>query len=558
MALLHTSTHSPTSRPAPASSYLRLVASFDHRQTLSHVLRILLAHLLPSFVFPRPSFPATRPFLAFVPPSDYFAFPVTTSPRSSPYLISTPSSSPASSPFPAFPRPPSVLMHLFLLPTPFSTPVPSLSLPYASYTPPHILPHYPPAPPSLLLRSLFVVDPDAVPKAVAKERPASKKSTVYAIRFFPAGDYAWLAPKELTRLTTAQINEYVTQDAGGRKAGDLMEGYKKDVAIGPDLVRQWVRDLGTMSFGATLRRSCAMGRSVWLVPMRLTCLDALGAFGALDPVAWEEEHAANPPAAKKRKSKSKAKKKGEDGDEEDELAADDAAEEEPEEEAEEDEEKEKAGKKRKRASSPAPAKSKAKAPKAAKAKKGGKAKKSKTTVESEDDAGEEAEAEGEEGGEDGEARASKKAKAADGSAAQLESDPEALKVREWRHKLQKTFLSSNKSLPKEEEMPAVDSLFTTVEGYQNMNIEYLTFSKIGKVMRHIHLLEPGKVPRDDEFKFRDRAKALVDKWHGILNANKATDGESAAVTESTARMDLNGTGEGDLTVMDVTMNGDEA
>lgn len=34
--------------------------------------------------------------------------------------------------------------------------------------------------------------------------------------------------------------------------------------------------------------------------------------------------------------------------------------------------------------------------------------------------------------------------------AKLESDPEALKVREWRHKLQKTFLSSNKSLPKEE------------------------------------------------------------------------------------------------------------
>ncbi|KAJ7511050.1 hypothetical protein B0H11DRAFT_866205 [Mycena galericulata] len=67
-------------------------------------------------------------------------------------------------------------------------------------------------------------------------------------------------------------------------------------------------------------------------------------------------------------------------------------------------------------------------------------------------------------------------------------NPEALKVHEWRHKLQKTFLSSNKSLPKEDEMPAVDTLFTTVEGYLNMNIDYLTFSKIGKVMRHINLL----------------------------------------------------------------------
>jgi hypothetical protein len=59
-----------------------------------------------------------------------------------------------------------------------------------------------------------------------------------------------------------------------------------------------------------------------------------------------------------------------------------------------------------------------------------------------------------------------------------------------------------------------------------------------QVMRHIHLLEPSKVPREDEFKFRDRAKALMDKWHGILNANKATDGDAAAphAWTSTARV----------------------
>ncbi|KAJ7748220.1 hypothetical protein DFH07DRAFT_830462 [Mycena maculata] len=342
----------------------------------------------------------------------------------------------------------------------------------------------------------MVVDPASVPKAVSKERPASKKSVVYAVRFFPAGDYAWLPPKELKRLTADDISAFVSSP--GRKENELLEGYRK----------------------------------------------------ALDPAAWEEEHAANPPAAKKRKSKSKAKK-GEDGDEEDEL--EEAAEEEVEEEADAEEE-EKAGKKRKRTGSPAPAKGKAK-PKAAKTpakngKKSGKAKKSKAAVESEDDAGEEAEADGEEGGEEGEARASKKPKPAENASA-LESDPEALKVREWRHKLQKTFLSSNKSLPKEDEMPAVDTLFTTVESYQHMNIEYLTFSKIGKVMRHIHLLEAGKVPRDDEFKFRDRAKALVDKWHQILNANKeAPDGDGTTGEAA----DVNGAAEGDLTVMDVTMD----
>ncbi|KAJ7041307.1 hypothetical protein C8F04DRAFT_156398 [Mycena alexandri] len=152
-------------------------------------------------------------------------------------------------------------------------------------------------------------------------------------------------------------------------------------------------------------------------------------------------------------------------------------------------------------------------------------------------------------------RAVEKARARASRKSEYDSNPEALKVREWRHKLQKTFLSSNKSVPKAEEMPGIDELFTTIESYDNMNIGYLTFSKIGKVMRYIHLLPAGDVPRDDEYKFRDRAKALVDSWHTILNANKGGEGEAAGgATESTARMDLNGTGEGDLTVMDVMMD----
>ena len=53
-----------------------------------------------------------------------------------------------------------------------------------------------------------------------------------------------------------------------------------------------------------------------------------------------------------------------------------------------------------------------------------------------------------------------------------------------------------------------------------MSVPYLQFSKIGKVMRHIAVLTDDKVPGDEQFKFRDRAKALVDRWHGVLNAGK--------------------------------------
>ena len=53
-------------------------------------------------------------------------------------------------------------------------------------------------------------------------------------------------------------------------------------------------------------------------------------------------------------------------------------------------------------------------------------------------------------------------------------------------------------------------------------------------MRHIAALDDGKIPRDDDFNFRIRAKNLVDKWHQILNANKPPTGSPAASTSGQA------------------------
>ncbi|KAK0197697.1 hypothetical protein F5146DRAFT_972155 [Armillaria mellea] len=63
------------------------------------------------------------------------------------------------------------------------------------------------------------------------------------------------------------------------------------------------------------------------------------------------------------------------------------------------------------------------------------------------------------------------------------------------------------------------------------------FSKIDKIMRHINALADGKIPNNNQYKFRERAKALVDRWHQVLIAdqNQSTNG----VTEGTAKMDLN-------------------
>ena len=79
-------------------------------------------------------------------------------------------------------------------------------------------------------------------------------------------------------------------------------------------------------------------------------------------------------------------------------------------------------------------------------------------------------------------------------------------------------------------------------------------------MRHIAALAPEKVPKDAEYKFRERAKVLVDKWHQILSANKPNgpdagtngtkvDGDHEAVTEGTANIDLNGNANGEYTLL---------
>jgi len=49
-----------------------------------------------------------------------------------------------------------------------------------------------------------------------------------------------------------------------------------------------------------------------------------------------------------------------------------------------------------------------------------------------------------------------------------------------------------------------------VEEYEGITADILRNTKIGKVMRRIIAL--GDIPRDDEFKFKERAEKLCDKW----------------------------------------------
>ncbi|KAH9973947.1 hypothetical protein BJV74DRAFT_782618 [Russula compacta] len=311
----------------------------------------------------------------------------------------------------------------------------------------------------------MVVDPLTVSKEVLRERPQNKKSSFYCVRFFPKGDHAWLVSKDISRLKPHEIEAFINEPS--KRSGELLDGYKV----------------------------------------------------ALDPAKWEEEQELKRANAEEEEANAEVDQL--DG-ETDGLDADG--------DADADEVPSKS-KKRKRESETKPkVRTKASAKKdkdadSVKRKSAGKRNgaRSKALVESEDDGA--AEADGDDDDDAGPSKraasppAAKKPKK-DDDRASLASDPEAVRVRDWRHKLQKTFLNDKGTGPKPDEMPACNELFTAIEQYDKMNIHYLSYSKIGKVMRHIHLQPSEKIPRDDEFHFRSRAKALVDKWHVILSTNK--------------------------------------
>ena len=97
-------------------------------------------------------------------------------------------------------------------------------------------------------------------------------------------------------------------------------------------------------------------------------------------------------------------------------------------------------------------------------------------------------------------------------------------------------------------MPACDELFTLLENYNEMTIVHLSQSKIGKVMRHIQNKE--NIPRDEEFKFRDRARALVEKWQQQIPASKTN-----GTTKEDSAKDADAKGED---AMDVDAPGEPA
>ncbi|KAN0064517.1 hypothetical protein ACQY0O_002145 [Thecaphora frezii] len=108
------------------------------------------------------------------------------------------------------------------------------------------------------------------------------------------------------------------------------------------------------------------------------------------------------------------------------------------------------------------------------------------------------------------------------------TDPATKMVKEWRHKLQRAFLTHKDGLHPDD-MPANDETFKLVEAYNDMTVDQLRHSKINKVMKKIFQLED--IPRNDEFHFRERAEALFIKWQSV---GKPSEGDAKDVPSQDA------------------------
>jgi hypothetical protein len=106
-----------------------------------------------------------------------------------------------------------------------------------------------------------------------------------------------------------------------------------------------------------------------------------------------------------------------------------------------------------------------------------------------------------------------------------------------RHKLQKGLLSRD-GQPKEEEMKQMSDYITKLEEHLTLEVSIMRGTKINKVLKAI--LKLDAIPKEEEFKFKERSQKLLDAWNKILNAEQPTANATGAVEHAPEKELTNG------------------
>jgi hypothetical protein len=78
----------------------------------------------------------------------------------------------------------------------------------------------------------------------------------------------------------------------------------------------------------------------------------------------------------------------------------------------------------------------------------------------------------------------------------------------------------------------MDALFTEIETFEH-HFDWLVASKLPKIFKHISMLQ-GDIPQEDEFRFRQRAHALVESWKVLFFASHPSEPASTSTKEDKA------------------------
>lgn len=69
-------------------------------------------------------------------------------------------------------------------------------------------------------------------------------------------------------------------------------------------------------------------------------------------------------------------------------------------------------------------------------------------------------------------------------------------------------------------MNAMSTYFTKLENYEDLEVSVIRATKINKVLKMIVKL--NTIPRDEEFRFRERAMNILTKWKNVLDTDVGT------------------------------------
>ncbi|KAI8966020.1 hypothetical protein F5Y11DRAFT_236481 [Daldinia sp. FL1419] len=87
-----------------------------------------------------------------------------------------------------------------------------------------------------------------------------------------------------------------------------------------------------------------------------------------------------------------------------------------------------------------------------------------------------------------------------------------------RHRLQKGLLIRDQE-PKEEEMRSMSEFLAKLETFPDLEVSIIRATKINKVLKAI--LKLDAIPKEEEFEFKPRSQALLNKWNKILATDEA-------------------------------------